>query len=84
MSAFTIVHQERISGKLTCFDRLVFKGHPAPRGALTYPPRSGEGLEVTSLGSMADLDSKDEGDNSMPSEPSLVPRRTGRGDGGPA
>jgi hypothetical protein len=27
MSAFTIVHQERISGKLTCFDRLVFKGH---------------------------------------------------------
>ena len=38
----------------------------APRGALTYPPRSGEGLEVTSLGPMADLDSKGEGDNSMP------------------
>ena len=27
MSAFTIVHQERIAGKLTCFDRLIFKGH---------------------------------------------------------
>jgi hypothetical protein len=33
--------------------------HSAPRGALTYPPRSGEGLEVISLGSMADLDSKE-------------------------
>jgi len=31
----------------------------APRGALTYPPHSGEGLEVISLGSMADLDSKE-------------------------
>jgi hypothetical protein len=38
----------------------------APRGALTYPPWSGEGSEVISLGPMADLDSKDEGDNSMP------------------
>jgi hypothetical protein len=38
----------------------------APRGALTYPPHSGEGLEVISLGSMADLDSKEKGDNSMP------------------
>ena len=56
----------------------------APRGALIYPPCSGEGLEVISLGSMAYLDSKDEGDNSMPFEPSLVPRRTGRGDGEPA
>jgi hypothetical protein len=27
MSAFEIVHQDRIAGKLTCFDRLVFKGH---------------------------------------------------------
>jgi hypothetical protein len=27
MSAFTIVHQDRIAGKLTCFDRLIFKGH---------------------------------------------------------
>jgi hypothetical protein len=38
----------------------------APRSALTYPPLSGEGLEVVSLGSMADLDSKEKGDNSMP------------------
>jgi hypothetical protein len=37
----------------------------APRGALTYPPWSGEGLEVLSLGPMADLDSKEKGDNSM-------------------
>lgn len=27
MSAFTIVHHDAISGKLTCFDRLIFKGH---------------------------------------------------------
>jgi hypothetical protein len=27
MSAFEIVHQDRIAGKLTCFDRLIFKGH---------------------------------------------------------
>ena len=46
--------------------RQLFQDHPAPRGALTYPPHSGEGLEVTSLGPMADLDSKGEGDNSMP------------------
>ena len=46
--------------------RLAFQDHPAPRGALTYPPRSGEGLEVISLGPMADLDSKGEGDNSIP------------------
>ncbi|MHB1554665.1 MAG: hypothetical protein ACYCSX_11960 [Acidimicrobiales bacterium] len=26
MSAFTIVHQDRIAGKLVCFDRLIFKG----------------------------------------------------------
>jgi len=57
---------------------------PAPRGSLIYPPRSGVGLEVISQGAMADLDSKEEGDNSMPSEPALVPRRMGRGVGGPA
>ena len=56
----------------------------APRGALTYPPWSGEGLEVISLGPMAHLESKEEGDNSMPSKPVLVPRRMGRGVGGPA
>jgi hypothetical protein len=38
----------------------------APRGARLYPPRSGEGLEGTSLGLMADLASKEKGDNSMP------------------
>jgi hypothetical protein len=37
----------------------------APRGALAYSPRSGEGLEVLCLGPMADLDSKEKGDNSM-------------------
>ena len=40
--------------------------HSAPRGALTYPLLSREGLEVISLGPMAHLDSKDEGDSSMP------------------
>ena len=27
MSAFEIVHQDDVVGKLTCFDRLIFKGH---------------------------------------------------------
>jgi hypothetical protein len=58
--------------------------HTAPRGALTYPLRSREGLEVMSLGPMAYLASKEKGDNSMPPKSSLVPRRTGRGGGGPA
>ena len=31
----------------------------APRGALTYPPLSGDGLEVISLGRMAYLASKE-------------------------
>jgi hypothetical protein len=56
----------------------------APRGALTYPPLSGDGLEVISLGPMAYLDSKGNGDNSMPFEPAVVPRRMGRGAGRPA
>jgi conjugative relaxase-like TrwC/TraI family protein len=34
--------------------------HAAPRGALSYPPRSGERLEVTSLGPMAHRTSKEE------------------------
>ena len=34
--------------------------HAAPRGALPYPPRSGERLEVTSLGPMAHRTSKEE------------------------
>ena len=49
----------------------------APRGALTYPLRSREGLEVISLGPMAYPASKGKGDNSMPLRPALVPRRTG-------
>ncbi|MHB8290698.1 MAG: hypothetical protein ACYDEY_16030 [Acidimicrobiales bacterium] len=36
-------------------DRLSMYWSSAPRGAMAYPPRSGEGLEVTSLGSMAHL-----------------------------
>ena len=31
--------------------RQLYQDHPAPRGALTYPPRSGEGLEVIIPGS---------------------------------
>src|SRR6059058_2839466 len=27
VSAFEIVHHQRVDGKLTCFDRLIFKGH---------------------------------------------------------
>jgi hypothetical protein len=27
MSAFEIIHQDSVVGKLTCFDRLIFKGH---------------------------------------------------------
>lgn len=27
MSAFEILHQDDVAGKLTCFDRLIFKGH---------------------------------------------------------
>lgn len=29
MSAFEIVHQDRVIGKLTCFDRMIFKGQLA-------------------------------------------------------
>jgi hypothetical protein len=27
MSAFEIIHQDSVVGKLTCFDRLILKGH---------------------------------------------------------
>ncbi len=27
MSAFEIVHQDRVQGKLTCFDRMIFEGY---------------------------------------------------------
>ena len=58
--------------------------HSAPRGALTYPLLSREGLEVTSLGLVAYLASKEKGDSSMPLHPALVPRRWGEGPEGPA
>ena len=77
------------------YERLADHGHElvsdedfahlsAPRGALTYPLFSREGLEVISLGPVVYLASKEKGDNSMPPTPALVPRRMGRGDGGPA
>ena len=72
---------ERGENVLFCQYRYFFS---APRGALTYPLRSRERLEVISLGPMAYPASKGKGDNSMPLRPALVPRRTGRGDGGPA
>ncbi len=31
MSAFEIVHQDRIAGKLTCFDRLMPSSHTSAR-----------------------------------------------------
>ena len=79
-SIFAVLHRECH----VLFPDELFADLSAPRGALTYPLRSREGLEVISLGPMAYLASKEKGDNSMPSKPSLVPRRTGRGDDGPA
>ncbi len=55
----------------------------APRGALTYPLFSGEGLEVISLGPVVHLASKEKGDNSMPPTPALVPRRWDEETAGP-
>ena len=40
------------AGRVVCFDR----NFRAPRGALTYRPRSGHGLEEVSVGLMAYLD----------------------------
>ncbi len=43
MSAFEIVYQDRVVGKLSCFDRLIFKGHLTglfPDGAFAYFLRS--------------------------------------------
>jgi len=37
MSAFGMVHQDRVAGKLVCFDRLIFKAH-VPR---FYPAGGG-------------------------------------------
>jgi hypothetical protein len=49
----------------------------APRGAVLYRPRSGQGWEELSLDLMADLDLKGEGDNSMPGNRQFMPRRMG-------
>ena len=52
----------------------------APRGALVYRPRSGHGLEQVSVGPMAYLDPKGEGDNSMMRREALrrIPYSVGR------
>jgi hypothetical protein len=56
----------------------------APRGAVLYRPRSGQGWEELSLDLMADLEPKGEGDNSMPGNRQLMPRRMGWRAGGSA
>jgi hypothetical protein len=53
------------------------QGDAAPRGALLYPLPSREGLEETSLGLMAYLALKEKGNNRMPTNPVVVPRRMG-------
>jgi hypothetical protein len=55
----------------------------APRGALSYPPRSGEGLEDLSLGLMAYLDLKGKGDSSMPGNRRSPQMARGGASGGP-
>jgi hypothetical protein len=56
----------------------------APRGAVLYRPRSGQGWEELSLDLMADLEPKGEGDNSMLGNRQLMPRRLGWRAGGSA
>ena len=56
----------------------------APRGAVLYRPRSGQGWEELSLDLMADLEPKGEGDNSMPGNRQPMPRRMGWCAGGSA
>src|SRR5258708_37295821 len=60
------------------------QGIPAPRGAVLYRPRSGRRWEELSLDLMADLDLNGEGDNSMPGNRRLMPRRMGWRAGGAA
>lgn len=55
----------------------------APRGALSYPPRSGERLEDVSLGLMAYLDPKGKGDSSMPGNRWSPQTARGGAPGGP-
>ncbi|HZI75340.1 MAG TPA: hypothetical protein VFD73_15245, partial [Gemmatimonadales bacterium] len=56
----------------------------ALRGAVLYRSRSEQGWEELSLDLMADLDLKGEGDNSMPGNRQLMPRRMGWCAGGSA
>jgi hypothetical protein len=56
----------------------------APRGAVLYRSRSEQGWEELSLDLMAYLDLKGEGDNSMPGNRQLMPRRMGWRAGGSA
>jgi nucleoid-associated protein Lsr2 len=56
----------------------------APRGAVLYRSRSEQGWEELSLDLMAYLDLKGEGDNSMPGNRQLMPRRMGWCAGGSA
>jgi hypothetical protein len=55
----------------------------APRGALSYPPLSGERLEELSLGPMAYLDPKGKGDSSMPGNRWSPQMARGEAPGGP-
>ena len=54
----------------------------APRGALIYRPCSGHGLEEVSVGLMAYLDPRGEGDRSMPGNPVAGSSGQGRCAGG--
>jgi hypothetical protein len=57
----------------------------APRGALLYPPRSGEGMEVVAVPGPDGLPgSERKWGQQHARKPPAVPRRTGRGGGGPA
>jgi hypothetical protein len=72
-SIFAVLHRECH----VLFADELFADLSAPRGALTYPLPSREGLEVMSLGPVAYLASKEKGDKSMPPNQALVPRRWG-------
>ena len=55
MSAFEIIHQDSVVGKLTCFDRLIFKGHLTrfyPKGG-TKAFLDGQGVLLKDFGRYA-------------------------------
>ena len=55
MSAFEIIHQDSVVGKLTCFDRLIFKGHLTrfyPKGG-TKAFLDGQGVLLKDFGHYA-------------------------------